>query len=90
MLERRALAILFLTLFLTLASVALLTAGGPYDPGQIRDFPGSRFPDIATYALNDDLGTAMSLLLLASITTAALGCASATITARLRRTIPTP
>jgi hypothetical protein len=78
-----------LTLFLTLASVALLTAGGPYDPGQIRDFPGSRFPDIATYALNDNLGTAMSLLLLASITTAALGCASATITARLRRTIPT-
>jgi hypothetical protein len=79
-----------LTLFLTLASVALLTAGGPYDSGQIRDFPGSRFPDIATYALNDNLGTAMSLLLLASITTAALGCASATITARLRRAIATP
>lgn len=79
-----------LTLFLTLASVALLTAGGPYDPGQIRDFPGSRFPDIATYAVSDNLGTAMSLLLLASTVTAALGCAGATIAARLRRATATP
>jgi hypothetical protein len=74
-----------LALFLTLAGVALATAGGPYDPGQLRDFPGSRFPDIATYAVSDNLGTAMSLLLLASMLTAALGCAAATATARIRR-----
>jgi hypothetical protein len=74
-----------LALFLALAGVALATAGGPYDPGQLRDFPGSRFPDIATYAVSDNLGTAMSLLLLASMLTAALGCAAATATARIRR-----
>jgi hypothetical protein len=78
-----------LVLFLTLASVALLTAGGPYDSGQLRDFPGSRLPDIATYAVSDNLGTAMSLLLLASTLTAALGCAAATATARIRRATAT-
>ncbi|WP_027345743.1 hypothetical protein [Hamadaea tsunoensis] len=75
-----------LVLFLALAGGALLTAGGPYDAGQIRDFSTSRFPDIASYAVNDDLGTAMSLLLLASTVTAVLGCTAATIAARLRRT----
>lgn len=74
-----------LVLFLVLAGDALVTAAGPYDAGQLRDFPGSRFPDIASYAVNDNLGTAMSLLLLASTTTAALGCAAATVTARFRR-----
>ena len=79
-----------LVLFLTLASDTLLTAAGPYDPGQLRDFPGSRFPDIATYAVSDNLGTAMSLLLLASTLTAALGCAAATATGRIRRATATP
>jgi xanthine/uracil/vitamin C permease (AzgA family) len=79
-----------LVLFLTLAGDTLATAGGPYDPGQIRDFPGSRFPDIATYAVSDNLGTAMSLLLLASTVTAVLGCAAATIAARFRRATPAP
>jgi hypothetical protein len=74
-----------LALFLTLAGIALATAGGPYDPGQLRDFPGSRFPDIATYAVSDNLGTAMSLLLLATTLTATLGCAAATATAWIRR-----
>jgi hypothetical protein len=72
-----------LFLFLALAGDTLLTAGGPYDSGQLRDFPGSRFPDIASYAVNDNLGTAMSLLLLASMVTAVLGCAAATVTAWL-------
>jgi hypothetical protein len=70
-----------LFLFLALAGDTLLTAGGPYDSGQLRDFPGSRFPDIASYAVSDNLGTAMSLLLLASMVTAVLGCAAATVTA---------
>jgi len=78
-----------LVLFLTLASVALLRAGGPYDPGQVRDFPSSSFPDIATYAVSDNLGTAMSLLLLASTLTATLGCAAATIAGRFHRTATT-
>jgi hypothetical protein len=41
-------------------------------------------PDIAIYAVGDNLGTAMSLLLLATTLTATLGCA-ATATARILR-----
>jgi hypothetical protein len=79
-----------LLLFLALAAGTLLTAGGPYDAGQLRDFPGSRFPDIASYAVNDNLGTAMSVFLLVSIVAAALGCLAATVAARLRSAAPTP
>jgi hypothetical protein len=74
-----------LVLFLVLAGVTLLTAGGPYDAGQLRDFPGSGLPDIATYAVSDNLGSAMMLLLLVPVVTAATGCAAAGITARLPR-----
>jgi hypothetical protein len=77
-----------MVLFLTLAGDALVTGGRPYDAGQIRDFAGSGLPDMATYAANDNLGTAMALLLLASTVTAAIGSIGATITARLRRVTP--
>jgi hypothetical protein len=44
---------------------------------------------MATYAVNDNLGTAMMLLLLVPAVTAALGCATAGITALLtHRTTP--
>jgi hypothetical protein len=79
-----------LILFVVLAGDTLLTAGGPYDAGQVRDFPGSGLPDLATYAVSDNLGTAMMLLLLVPVVTAAIGCAAAGITARLpRRGTPT-
>jgi hypothetical protein len=78
-----------LTFFLVLTGLTLLTAGGPYDTGQVRDFPGSGLPDMATYAVSDNLGSAMMLLLLVPAVTAALGCATAGITALLtRRTTP--
>jgi hypothetical protein len=70
-------------LFLVYASDVLLTAGGPYDAGQIRDFPGSGLPDLATYAVSDNLGSAMTLLLLVPIVTAAIGSTAAAIAARL-------
>ena len=70
-------------LFLVYASDVLLTAGGPYDSGQIRDFPGSGLPDLATYAVSDNLGSAMMLLLLVPIVTAAIGSTGAAIAARL-------
>jgi hypothetical protein len=72
-----------LVLFLAYAGDTLLTAGGPYDAGQVRDFPGSGLPDLATYAVSDNLGSAMMLLLLVPIATAAIGCAGAGIAARL-------
>lgn len=73
-----------LVLFIAYASDILLTAGGPYDAGQIRDFPGSGLPDLATYAVSDNLGSAMMLLLLVPVVTAAIGCTGAGIAARLR------
>jgi hypothetical protein len=42
----------------------LLSAGRPYDSGIRRDFAASGARDIATYAVNDNLGSAMVLLLL--------------------------
>jgi hypothetical protein len=72
-----------LVLFLVYASDTLLTAGGPYDAGLIRDFPGSGLPDLATYAVSDNLGSAMMLLLLVPAVTAAIGCSGAGIAARL-------
>ena len=74
-----------LAFFLVLAGVILLTAGGPYDAGQLRDFPGSGLPDMATYAVSDNLGSAMMLLLLVPVVTAAVGCAAAGVTALLAR-----
>jgi hypothetical protein len=74
-----------LALFLVLAGGTLLTAGGPYDAGQLRDFPGSGLPDLATYAVSDNLGTAMMLLLLVPVVTAAIGAAGAAAAAQLRR-----
>ena len=72
-----------LVVFVGYASDILLTAGGPYDAGQLRDFPGSGLPDLATYAVDDNLGSAMMLLLLVPVVTAAIGCAGAGIAARL-------
>jgi hypothetical protein len=72
-----------LVLFVVSASATLLTAGGPYDAGQIRDFHGSGLPDLATYAVSDNLGTAMMLLLLVPAVTAVIGCTGAGIAARL-------
>lgn len=72
-----------LVVFFAYAGDTLLTAGGPYDAGQVRDFPGSGLPDLATYAVSDNLGSAMMLLLLVPIVTAAIGCIGAGIAARL-------
>lgn len=72
-----------LILFLVYASDILLTAGGPYDAGQVRDFPGSGLPDMATYAVSDNLGSAIMLLLFVPAVTAAIGCTGAGIAARL-------
>jgi hypothetical protein len=77
-----------LTVFLVLAAVTLLTAGGPYDAGQLRDFPGSGLPDMPTYAVSDNLGSAMMLLLLVPVVTAAAGCAAAGITGLLTHRHP--
>jgi hypothetical protein len=66
-----------LAVFLVLATDTLITGGRPYDVGQLRDFATSGYPDMATYAVSDNLGTAMVVLLLMSAMTALLGSAGA-------------
>jgi len=50
--------------FVAYAGDTLLTAGGPFDAGRIRDLPSSGLPNLATYAVSDNLSSAMMLLLL--------------------------
>jgi len=71
-----------LAVFLLLATDTLVTGGQPYDAGQLQDFATSGYPDMATYAVSDNLGTAMVLLLLMSATTALLGSAGASLAGR--------
>jgi hypothetical protein len=59
--------------FLMWAGEAVVTAGRPYDAGLVRDFASSGGADLATYAVNESLGTAMMLLLLVPLVSAATG-----------------
>ncbi len=71
-----------LTVFLVPATEIMVTGGRPYDAGQLRDFATSGYPDMATYAVNDNLGTAMVLLLLVSAVTVLLGSLGAGLSSR--------
>jgi len=71
-----------LAVFLVLATNTLITGGRPYDAGQLRDFATSGYPDMATYAVSDNLGTATVLLLLMSVMTSVLGSAGAGLARR--------
>jgi len=71
-----------LAVFLVLATDTLITGGRPYDAGQLQDFATSGYPDMATYAVSDNLGTAMALLLLMSVMTAVLSSAGASLAGR--------
>jgi len=74
-----------LVVFLALAADTVLTGGRPYDAGQLQDFAASGYPDLATYAVSDGLGTAMVLLLFMSITTGLFGWVGVAVTTRRRR-----
>jgi len=71
-----------LVVFLVLAVNIMITGGRPYDAGQIQDFATSGYPDMATYAISDNLGTAMVLLLFMSVTNTVFGSAGAALQAR--------
>ena len=70
-------------LFLLWAGEAVVTAGRPYDPALLRDFSTSGTPDLATYAVNDSLGTGMMLLLLVPLVSVVTGLVGAAVAARL-------
>lgn len=71
-------------LFLGWAGAAVVTGGQPYDPGLVRDFHSSGAPDLATYAVDDDLGSGMMMLLLVPLLTWTLGVVGASLTAGRR------
>jgi hypothetical protein len=73
-----------LLLFLAWVGMAVLTGGRPYDPGLLRDFRSSGAPDLATYAVDDNLGAGMMLLLLVPSLTVSLGSVGSVIAVRLR------
>ena len=64
-----------LTLFLLWAGAAVIFAGRPYDTGMVSDFRSSAAPDLATYAVNDSLGTALMLLMLVPLVSVVAGVA---------------
>jgi hypothetical protein len=53
-----------LIVFIGWVGDTLLNAGRPYDSGMVRDFHSSGAHDLATYAVNDNLGSAMVLLVM--------------------------
>ncbi len=55
--------------------------GGPYDAGMLRDFHSSHAPDLATYAVSDNLGSALVLLLLIPTVALAVGSVTAHLAA---------
>ena len=74
-----------LTVFIVWVSVTYMNAGGPYDSGLVSDFHKSNAPDLATYAVSDDLGSGLVLLLMIPTVAFALGSLSARLAAATRR-----
>jgi hypothetical protein len=72
--------------FIVWVTVTYANAGGPYDAGLVRDFHKSGAHDLATYAVGDNLGSGLVLLLMIPTVALALGSLSARIGAATRRT----
>ena len=75
-----------LTVFIVWVTVTYTNAGGPYDSGLVTDFHRSGAPDLATYAVSDNLGSGLVLLLMVPTVAVALGTLSARLRAATRRT----
>lgn len=71
-----------LTVFIAWVIVTYADAGGPYDAGLLRDFHKSGANDLATYAVSDNLGSGLVLLLMIPAVALALGSLSARLTPR--------
>jgi hypothetical protein len=73
-----------LTVFIVWSVTTYARAGGPYDSGLLEDFRRSHAHDLATYAINDNLGSGLVLLLMIPTIALALG----TLGTRLLKTTP--
>jgi hypothetical protein len=74
-----------LAVFVVWVIATYAQAGGPYDVGLVRDFHASSASDLTTYAVSDDLGSGLVLLLLIPTMTVALGSVAVRVTAATRR-----
>jgi hypothetical protein len=75
-----------LLVFIVWVAVAYARAGGPYDAQLLRDFHASGSHDLAAYAVADDLGAGLVMLMIVPLLALALGSLSARIVAdRARR-----
>ena len=61
------------TVFIVWTTVTYADAGGPYDSGLVNDFHSSGAHDLPTYAISDNLGSGLVLLLLIPTVALALG-----------------
>jgi hypothetical protein len=75
-----------LTVFIVWATDSYANAGGPYDAGLVKDFHSSGAHDLPTYAVSDDLGSGLVLLLLIPTIAIALGTLGARLLAATRQT----
>ncbi len=75
-----------LTVFIVWVTMTYTNAGGPYDAGLLRDFHESGGHDLVTYAISDDLGSGLVLLLMIPTVALALGSLVARIGPTTRRT----
>jgi len=62
-----------LIVFVVWAIMTYVNAGGPYDRGLVEDFRQSGAHDLATYAVSDNLGSGLVLLVLVPTVALALG-----------------
>ena len=76
-----------LTSFVIWVTATYLRDGRPYDPGLLRDFHQSGAHDLATYAVSDNLGSGLVLLLIVPTAALALGSLTARLAAGPARTM---
>jgi hypothetical protein len=70
-----------LAVFIVWVTVTYANSGRPYDSGLVRDFHKSGAPDLATYAVSDNLGSGLVLLLMIPTVALAVGALSARLSA---------
>jgi hypothetical protein len=71
-----------LTTFIVWVTATYLRDGRPYDPGLLRDFHRSGAHNLATYAVSDNLGSGLVLLLIVPLAALAFGSVTARLIAR--------
>jgi hypothetical protein len=74
-----------LTVFIIWVTMTYTNAGGPYDAGLVRDFHQSGAHDLATYAVSDDLGSGLVLLLMIPTIALAVGSLTARLSVAMQR-----